>query len=74
MGRVAVVKSSASWSRFVAKMLMEAGRRNSGSDHGRINTALANLFDLLNEDDQKIVLKALSAKVGASLRYAKKES
>ena len=54
--------------------LAEAGKRNSTADKGKIATALAGLFDVLNRTDQEDVVKALGKRLGRSIRFKKQEA
>lgn len=55
------------------RALGEAGRRNSGTDKGKIAAALAGLFDVLNRSDQEDVVKTMGKRLGRSFRFKRQE-
>lgn len=67
MGRVktAEVKKK----KDVVETLIEAGKRNSSIDKGRISKALESIFDVLNPEEQEDVMNVLHKKLGFKLRY-----
>lgn len=55
------------------RSLGEAGKRNSSADKGKIATALAGLFDVLNRGDQENMVKVLGKRLGRSIRFKRQE-